>query len=107
MADETGTSVATQGLTTIYANIAGVTISFHDMRIYLAEALPAKVDFGVTLPALKPQQALVNPIACVIVNPEFARSLRDALTLSIEKYEGLFGPLRPNPAQPQIPPQTE
>lgn len=98
---------STQGVINIYANVASVTLSFHDMRIYLAEVKPTEVEIK-TIPdkEMKLGQATVSPLACVIINPEFARSLKDALTMAIEKYEGLFGPLRSEPVQQQLSPST-
>jgi hypothetical protein len=100
MSDEL-TSVPTQGVPTFYANTAGITVSLHDMRLYLAEGTPVKVDFGANQNAeMKAQQVLFSLVACVIINPEFARNLRDTLDIAIQKYEKLFGPLRPNPTPP-------
>jgi Protein of unknown function (DUF3467) len=100
MAEET--SAQTQGVQATYANVAGITISFHDVRIYLGEVAPSSVDFGVT--QLKNPPPTFNVVGCVVASPEFARNLRDALTTSIEKYESVFGPLRPNPTNPPNPP---
>ena len=98
-------SFETEGIPSLYANVASITMSFHDMRIYLAEAMPTEVEITTEVKGdLKLRQARVTPRLCLIINPEFARNLRDAISISIGKYEELFGQLRPNPTLAEVPP---
>jgi hypothetical protein len=39
---------------------------------------------------------------CLIVSPEFARQLVNALLNVIQTYEANFGPLRPEPSPQQV-----
>jgi hypothetical protein len=98
MQNETKASVY-QGLPVFYANAAGISISLSEIRVYLADAAPVSVDFSPASPERKPLAVATTPFACLIFNPEFARSVRDSLAQAIEKYEEAFGKLRPAPPQ--------
>lgn len=100
MPEENKTTILTHGLPTFYANNAGLTIGYNDIRLYLAEAVPTTVDLGPSTPGFKQLAISTNPIACIILNPEFAKSLRDSLNEAVEKYQAAFGPLRPAPTLP-------
>lgn len=96
-----GNPISTEGIPSVYANVASLTMSFHDVRIYFAEASPKEV---ITQPTteLQPKTPEGNVTArlCIITNPEFARNLRDALVDGIKRYEAQFGQLRANPSPP-------
>jgi hypothetical protein len=92
----------TQGIPSLYANHANVTISFHDIRVYFSEVTPKVVDTRPT-PGM-PSEPLVNPRASFVFTPEFAKLLGDSLLAAVAQYVERFGTLRPNPV---MPPQTE
>jgi hypothetical protein len=93
-----GNPISTEGIPSVYANVASISMSLHDLRIYFAEVSPKEV---VTQPLPDAQAKSVEgnivPRLCIITAPEFARSLRDALIDGIKRYENQFGQLRANP----------
>ncbi|MGH9682223.1 MAG: DUF3467 domain-containing protein [Candidatus Acidiferrales bacterium] len=95
---KSGNPIRTEGIPSLYANVASLTMGFHDVRIYFAEASPKEVTTEAT--EVRAVESFVVPRLCVVTNPEFARNLRDALIDSIKKYETQFGQLRPNPITP-------
>ncbi|MGH7750641.1 MAG: DUF3467 domain-containing protein, partial [Candidatus Dormibacteria bacterium] len=97
-----GNPIATEGVPVLYANVASCTVSFNDMRVYFAEAMPKEVVTQKKDNTIKLSEALVAPRLCVVCAPEFARSLRDALSNSISQYEQLFGPLRALPQEQDL-----
>lgn len=97
----------TEGIPSLYANLASVSISFNDLRVYLGEIAPKEVktssgtgDKAELKAELRP--GVVSPRICIVCSPEFARSLRDALDNSLTQYEHFFGPLRPTPEEKQL-----
>lgn len=99
-----GNQMPTEGFQVAYANLASLTVNYNDLRIYFADAqakvVAAMVAPGTHLPIPEPQ---ITPRICMVLTPEFAKSLLDALASSIAVYEKQFGPLRP---APQIPTQA-
>jgi hypothetical protein len=83
---------------TVYCNLANVTISFSDLRLYLAEVGPKTIavnpDLSGTKAAETKSEAVISPKLSVVFTPEFAKSVGDALLKSVAKYEEIFGPLR-------------
>jgi hypothetical protein len=106
MADEPqknpGNPISTEGFPIVYANLASLTANYNDLRIYFADAQPKTV---VTLAgSVQPAVADANiaPRICMVMTPEFAKSLLDALAGTIAAYEKQFGPLRPAPLMPTV-----
>jgi len=96
--DSLNMSYDTTGVPTLYCNIANVTVSFNDFRLYLAEMSPEKIVINTnadaaTAPSMK-SKAAVSPKLSVVMNPEFAKSVADAILVAVNKYEEVFGPLR-------------
>jgi|ERR1700693_76515 len=93
--------VQAENLPSIYANSARVLLSYNDVKIYFSETSPEP---GTQM-LLTPGEISTNPNAmaieriCMILSPEFARSLYEVLGTSVEKYEEKFGKLRPKPVQ--------
>jgi uncharacterized protein DUF3467 len=97
-------TISSEGFPVAYANVASLAASFADIRIFFAESFPKEL---VTDPGSGPYRVKENAVApriCVAMSPEFARSVRDALSAAISQYETQFGALRtnpnPNPQQP-------
>lgn len=108
MADEPqknpGNPVPTEGFPIVYSNLASVSANYNDIRIYFAEIHPKTV-VTVALPeaartVIGPADANIAPRICMVMTPEFAKSLHDALSSTLSLYEKQFGQLRP---KPQIP----
>ena len=87
-----GLTFETKGVPTLYSNHASPSISFNDIRIYFAEVFPKELSVG-TSPAATRIEPTVEPRLCVVVTPEFAKSLVEALSKAVEKYEAIFGPM--------------
>ena len=65
----------TAAVPSVYCNIASVTASFNEIRLYLAEAAPMQVSVDPVPGATpKPTEANVMPRLCIVVNPEFSRA---------------------------------
>src|SRR5580704_13215714 len=79
--------VQTEGVPSLYSNLASLTVSFNDVRIYLCEVSPPEISVqpGSTQKSTRLPQ--VTPRLCVVLTPEFAKSLSDALTTTIAQYE--------------------
>jgi hypothetical protein len=108
MADEPqmnlGNPIPTAGFPVVYSNLASVAANFNDLRIYFAEVQPKTV-VTVAMPeltatAVSPADANISPRICMVLTPEFAKSLLDALSSTLSLYEKQFGPLRPVPQMP-------
>ena len=104
-----GNPMPTEGFPIVYSNLASLTANYNDLRIYFADAQPRTVaTVGTPMPAAI-AEANIAPRICVVVTPEFAKSLLDALAGTIALYEKQFGPLRPTPQvstavpTPQVP----
>ncbi len=96
-----GVTFETKGIPVLYANQANPSISFNDIRIYFSDVSPKEV--SVATPKEVGRIApTVDPKLCVVISPEFAKSLGETLIKTIEKYEHVFGPLRPQPTQQQL-----
>jgi hypothetical protein len=87
----------TKGVPTIYCNQANVSLSYNDVRLYIGEVSPKELVVTQGGKEFAQKEPLYEPRCCLVVSPEFARSLAKAITAATEKYEGLFGPLRPEP----------
>lgn len=100
-----GNPIATEGFPIVYANIASLTANYNDLRIYFADIYSKSVATTPTQTTAAPQpitEAHIAPRICMVMTPEFAKSLLDALSGTLALYERQFGPLRP---MPQNPPQ--
>jgi hypothetical protein len=95
--------IETKGIPSVYCNHAVTSISHADVRVYLSEISPKEI---VANPTPGKEMALevlnLETRYCLVLTPEFARSLANALLSSIGTYEETFGPLRPEPTQEQI-----
>ena len=96
-----GMSFSTKDVPVLYVNIASPTISFNDIRIYLGEVGPKEVAVVPPTTATRNEPA-VEPRLCLVLSPEFAKALGQAVLQAVEKYEGIFGPLRVAPTQQVI-----
>ena len=76
----------------LYFNQARVVSSYYDIRVFLGT--------GSVTP--QGQQTFVEQI-CIVMTPEFAKVLVTTVQGTVERYERLFGPLRPVPQQAQAP----
>lgn len=97
-----GATMPTEGFPLAYANLASVIGTFNDIRIYFAELQPKAIaTAGAPDQApVGPSEANIAPRVCVVLTPEFAKSLRDVLSGTVERYEKQFGSLRPVPQAP-------
>jgi uncharacterized protein DUF3467 len=96
MDEDSKVSYDTANVPTVYCNIANVTVSFNDLRLYLAEMGPSAIAVNpdATIPSLDKSKASVSPKLSIVMNPEFAKSVADAILGAVAKYEEIFGPLR-------------
>jgi hypothetical protein len=86
---------------TVYCNHASPSISFHDLRIYFGEVAPRELPALQTTGATRAEPR-ITPRLCVVVSPEFAKALGQAILTAVEKYENVFGPLRISPTEDQL-----
>ena len=89
--------VKTEGIPTMYVNLASLSMSYNDLRVYLMEASPKEVNVVSVGKGTKATEANVQPKLCLVLTPEFARALRDSLSSTIASYESAFGQLRNAP----------
>jgi hypothetical protein len=87
--------IQTAEIASLYSNLASLSMSYNDIRVYLMEISPKEIS-PVSV-AGRTVDANVQPKLCLVLTPEFARSLRDALSSTIANYEKAFGPLRSAP----------
>ncbi len=104
MADEPqknpGNLMPTEGFPTVYTNLASLTANLNDLRIYFADVQAKTVaTIGPGDPSIISEPSIA-PRICVVLTPEFAKSLLDALSGTIALYEKQFGPLRQPPQPP-------
>jgi hypothetical protein len=104
MAENTGMPMAfdTKGVPTVYCNQANLSLSYNDVRVYLAEVSPSELISNPTTATFTLKQPLLETKFCLVMSPEFARSLALAIATGVQQYETTFGPLRPEPTQEQI-----
>jgi hypothetical protein len=70
----------------MYFNYSRTSTTFYDFRIFLGQG------------SATPQSEMVfQEQFCVAMAPEFAKTLRDNLTIAIERYESTFGEIRNAP----------
>ena len=101
----TQNTISSEGFPVAYANVASLAASFADIRIYFAETFPKELVTDSSAGPYRVKENAVAPRICVAMSPEFARSVRDALSSAITQYESQFGALRDNPKPPaQQPP---
>lgn len=91
-----GNVMAADGYPSVYANHASVSMSAVDIRIFLSEVSPKELNIEPQ-EMVKAAEALVTPRICLVMTPEFAKSVFDSLATLLPQYESRFGPLRPNP----------
>jgi Protein of unknown function (DUF3467) len=96
-----GIIVPTKDVPTMYSNHVNPSLSFNDIRLYFSEVVPKELS-AVTGPAPTRSVSSVEPRLCVVISPEFAKALAQTLLGAVDKYESLFGPLRPQPSQENI-----
>ncbi len=92
------TAASTEDVPVVYANQAQAVIGYHDIRLYFGEVAPTELQIlppGQTMPVTSVTKLRV----CLVLSPEFCRSLLVALARSVEQYEGQFGKLRPEPVK--------
>lgn len=92
----------TKGITTVYCNHVAVSLSFNDCRVYISEVSPSEVAINPTgTTYVQPKPNFETKLALVF-SPEFTRTVAKSLLQSVEKYESVFGLLRPDPTQEGI-----
>jgi hypothetical protein len=92
----------TKEVPTLYCNHASPAISFHDIRVYLSEVFPKEMAALVLQDKTSSVAPEIEPRLCLVLAPEFAKMLGQALLSSVEKYENVFGPLRPIPNEAAV-----
>ncbi|MFZ0416188.1 MAG: DUF3467 domain-containing protein [Candidatus Acidiferrales bacterium] len=97
--------VQPEGLPSVYTNNARVQISYNDVKIYFSEATSEPGTQMLLVPGETTQGPATMAVerVCMILSPEFARSLQMVLASTIEKYEATFGKLRPQPEGTNVP----
>jgi hypothetical protein len=96
-----GITLDTTNIPTLYSNHASPSISFNDIRIYFAEVAPRELAAVQSIAAKRAEPNLMARL-CVVVSPEFAKALGESILLAVQKYETVFGPLRPSPTTAQM-----
>jgi hypothetical protein len=104
-----GNPISTEGFPTVYANLASVTASFNDLRLYFADQFAKNVVTAAQAGGGSAviSESVIAPRICLVLTPEFAKSVLAALSTTIAQYEATFGALRslpqppPTPARPQ------
>ena len=92
--------IATEGFPVLYANLASLTANYNDIRVYFADIQAKTVaTVGATSTPIATEPSIA-PRICMVMTPEFAKSLVDALSGTLALYEKQFGPLRPAPQAP-------
>jgi hypothetical protein len=86
---------------TLYANHASTSLSFNDIRIYFNEVGPKQLETSQAS-TIRQREATITPRLCIVVSPEFAKSLAENTLIAVEKYEHIFGPLRVAPTGEQF-----
>jgi hypothetical protein len=76
-------------------------MSFNDVRIYFSDVAPRQMA-AVQENVATSVETAVTPRICVVVTPEFAKSLGESLLLAVEKYQSVFGALRPTPQSQDV-----
>jgi hypothetical protein len=95
-------SFETKEVPTVYCNQANVSLSFNDVRVYVAEVAPTEITVGPLTKDLVQKEPMYHPRVCLVFSPEFARSFAKAVMVGTERYEAMFGPLRPEPSAAQL-----
>jgi hypothetical protein len=88
------------GVPNVYANNARVSLTYNDVKVYFADAIAHEPGQQLLLGQGETQEstnALIMERVCLILSPEFARSLHEVLGTAVETYEQKFGKLRPKP----------
>lgn len=85
---------------TVYCNQVACSISYSDIRLYVSEVVPESVDFGPRR-GFKTRPPHIRPQICVVLTPEFSRTVLNNLRECVERYEKAFGALRPEPTLEQ------
>jgi hypothetical protein len=102
MPDEHG-FLAPAEIPTIYSNTVRLATSVFDFRLYFGEIIPQQLTDAL---AAGEQSQLVGRIAdrlCVVIPPETAKAMIQALTKSVADFETKARPIL-NPNQGMIPP---
>lgn len=86
----------THDIPTIYVNQAQLTMSYHELRIYLSETGPKQIILGKSK---MPTEAKITPKLSLVMTPEFGKALLDALNNTVGQYEAQFGQLRKKPTE--------
>jgi hypothetical protein len=74
---------------TIYTNNVQVGISLYDVRLLLNDVVSASKS-----------RINVEEQAAIVMSPEQARDVSEALKHALAQYEDRFGPIRPSPEEP-------
>lgn len=97
----------TKGVQSVYSNHALVSLSYNDVRVYLGELSPSELILQPTQANYAEITPRYDPKFCLVLSPEFARQLANAISSSVDKYESVFGNLRTEPNQEQITKATQ
>jgi hypothetical protein len=85
----------TKGIPTVYCNHSAPSMSPNDIRVYLGEVVPQQMKVKVTVDKPKSIDPAIEPRICIVMSPEFAKIFAQNLLTTVDKFEKLFGPLRP------------
>jgi hypothetical protein len=83
-------------LPVMYFNHARVATSNFDVRFF----------FGLLNITAQNQQSISEQL-CVVVAPEFCKMFLEAVKTALERYEAMFGKIRPAPVRPPVLPKPE
>lgn len=98
---------STENVPTLYCNHAAVSLSHTDVRLYLGEISPREMAINPTGSTPSERTPRLDAKICLAMSPEFAQLLLTALSSSVERYQSVFGPLRPPLTPDQLKQATE
>jgi len=93
-------------LPVLYVNSIRLALSFTDLRLFLGEAMPAKISPEL-MPTMVNAPATTVDRICVVISPDAIPAIAAGLLAAAKQYEANFGPLRKPPQQPQMTAQPE
>jgi len=85
-----------EGIPSVYANHAALSMSAVDIRLFLSEISPKELNVEQQ-ESVRVAEPVLNTRLCVIMTPEFAKLLRDSIGKTVEQFEAKFGSVRDVP----------
>ncbi|HET6143840.1 MAG TPA: DUF3467 domain-containing protein [Candidatus Acidoferrales bacterium] len=107
MPEEPKITIQTKGIPSVFCNHAVTSISFGDIRVYLSEISPKEIIANPVGSEMTLKEPNIETKYCLVLTPEFAKSMANALNSAVGTYESVFGTLRPEPTIDQIPKALE